>query len=43
MPYKNREKYRAYQKAYYQKRKHANSAGRLTSTVMQESNLLRLA
>jgi hypothetical protein len=33
MPYKNRKKYRAYQKAYYQKRKRANSAGGLTSTV----------
>jgi hypothetical protein len=31
MPYKNRKKYRAYQKAYYQKRKRANSASRLTS------------
>ena len=33
MPYKNRKKYRAYQKAYYQKRKRANSASGLTSTV----------
>jgi hypothetical protein len=33
MPYKNRKKYRAYQKAYYQKRKRANSARGLTSTV----------
>jgi hypothetical protein len=31
MPYKNRKKYRAYQKAYYQKRKLANPAIRLTS------------
>src|ERR1700737_478068 len=43
MPYKNRKKYRAYQKAYYQKRKRANSAGRLTSTVKPSEGLAGLA